>query len=75
MLQRITGNFALAAALVLIPAAASASPILIGGTTYNPVGTTELVLAPFTQADAGLSLNSYEGLVEVKVWGIGESPQ
>jgi hypothetical protein len=67
------GGLLLAVALLVIPAAASAAPILIGSTTYTAIGTTELVNAPFTQPDGGFSLNSYEGLVEVKVWGTGEA--
>lgn len=63
----------LATSLLLLPVGASASPIVIGGITYVQSGPSEQVDALFTVPDGGVSVNGYSGLVEITVWGTGES--
>jgi hypothetical protein len=61
------------AALTCLAAGVEASPYVIGGTPYYETGPTESVTAVFTQADGGVSLNTYAGLVKLVVSGTGQS--
>lgn len=63
----------LALGVSLAAAGANATPFVIGGAAYAPSGTSETLDAVFTTPDAGITTNSYHGMVEVTVSGIGQS--
>jgi hypothetical protein len=66
--------FALICSTVVLGTTSSFSaPIIIGGTSYSPVGSPEALTATFTQPDGGVTSGAYDGLVEISVSGTGQS--
>jgi len=59
--------------LIFSTANLSKASITIGGTDYYRFGSSENVNAVFTQADGGVTTNTYSGLVELIVTGTGEA--